>query len=334
MGAVMEITTRLPEKLEGSINQTQALQTLLALRHRQDLRHDADHGRRRQSLRQVRLLGERQLSEQPQPAAELRHQPPRFRPAPPAATPTRTSSAPPPTCSARPGCCTPAWRTRSSRPRTTSRRRFAPPTRSATGRTTPTRASSRTPTASGQPTYAGQAGFASGFYNLRQEHHAHSLSIRSDTQRRLGFRGRRHAVPLRHRQAAHADDARRRPARRSAAPGRVAVLDGTGWYTLDAERRRGAAAARAPHGQLRRARRPLHARQHRRTTRPTGRPAARTPACPPRATARRDTQARLGAGQLVGHARAQAHRRRALRELESASTATTSTARPRCTSRR
>ena len=51
---------------------------------------------------------------------------------------------------------------------------------------------------SGQPTFAGQAGFASGFYHLLEEHSSHSLSLRTDTKARLGLRGDRHAVSLRH----------------------------------------------------------------------------------------------------------------------------------------
>src|SRR5690242_9746494 len=37
--------------------------------------------------------------------------------------------------------------------------------------------------ASGRPTFAGQAGFASGFYDLAQRHFAHSVSLRTDTKR-------------------------------------------------------------------------------------------------------------------------------------------------------
>ncbi|HUQ83183.1 MAG TPA: Plug domain-containing protein, partial [Gemmatimonadaceae bacterium] len=39
----------------------------------------------------------------------------------------------------------------------------------------------------GTPTYAGQAGFASGFYKLEQQHLSHSVSLRSDTQKRWDF---------------------------------------------------------------------------------------------------------------------------------------------------
>jgi len=86
--------------------------------------------------------------------------------------------------------------------------------------------------ASGQPTYAGQSGFASGFYDVDQRHTAQSFTLRTDRKKdwdvelvgsayRFGYDQQR--MPL------------------SAAPsgttfgpvGRVAVLDGTGWSTLD-----------------------------------------------------------------------------------------------------
>jgi iron complex outermembrane receptor protein len=84
---------------------------------------------------------------------------------------------------------------------------------------------------SGQPDFAGQAGFASGFYNLTQEHVSHSLSLRSDTQKRWDFElvGTKYDM---------GDDQQRTPVSASStgttfgSPGRVAVLDGTGWMTL------------------------------------------------------------------------------------------------------
>lgn len=89
-------------------------------------------------------------------------------------------------------------------------------------------------TASGQSTYAGQAGFASGFYNLLQKHHAQSFSVRSDTRKNWDFE-------LIGTQYSFDTDKQRTPTTASASgtsfasPGRVAVLDGTGWYTLDAK---------------------------------------------------------------------------------------------------
>jgi iron complex outermembrane recepter protein len=94
---------------------------------------------------------------------------------------------------------------------------------------------------SGQPTFAGQAGFASGFYTLEQQHTAHSLSIRSDTRHNWDFEvvGTMYEF---------GKDQQRIPTTASATeptfatPGRVAVLDGTGWTTLDAK------AIWRPHG--------------------------------------------------------------------------------------
>jgi iron complex outermembrane recepter protein len=83
-----------------------------------------------------------------------------------------------------------------------------------------------------QPTFAGQAGFASGFYDLAQRHSAHSLSLRSDTRRDWDVE----AVATRYR---FDTDRQRIPTSASAtdttfgSAGRVAVLDGTGWWTLD-----------------------------------------------------------------------------------------------------
>jgi iron complex outermembrane receptor protein len=83
-----------------------------------------------------------------------------------------------------------------------------------------------------QPTFAGQAGFASGVYELEQRHVSHSLTLRTNTRRTWDFE----AV------AAHYEfdkDQQRAPASASASDttfgsvGRVAVLDGTQWSSLD-----------------------------------------------------------------------------------------------------
>jgi iron complex outermembrane receptor protein len=87
---------------------------------------------------------------------------------------------------------------------------------------------------SGQPAFAGQSGFASGFYNLAQQHTSQSLTLRSDTRRRWDFEvvGTMYDFGT---------DQQRTPVTASATsvafadPGRVAVLDGTGWTTLDAK---------------------------------------------------------------------------------------------------
>ncbi len=114
---------------------------------------------------------------------------------------------------------------------------------------------------SGQDTFAGQAGFASGYYNLVENHTANSLSIRSDTKRDWDFE----VVAT---QYDFGKDQQRTPSTASSTgntfgtPGKVAVLDGTGWYT---RRREGRLApgrdARDAHRDLRRAFRPLRAGQ-------------------------------------------------------------------------
>ena len=86
----------------------------------------------------------------------------------------------------------------------------------------------------GQPTFAGQSGFASGYYDLVQQHTSQSLSLRSDTKKRF-------EVELVGTMYDFGKDQQRTPTTASstsvtfAEPGRVAVLDGTGWTTLDAK---------------------------------------------------------------------------------------------------
>ena len=86
--------------------------------------------------------------------------------------------------------------------------------------------------ASGQPTFGGQAGFATGFYDLAQRHFAHSLSLRSDRKGDWDFE----AVGALYR---FDTDQQRFPTTASSTDtsfgntGRVAVLDGTGWSTID-----------------------------------------------------------------------------------------------------
>jgi iron complex outermembrane receptor protein len=86
--------------------------------------------------------------------------------------------------------------------------------------------------ASGQPTFAGQSGFASGFYDLTQQHHAQSLSLRSDTRSVWD-------VELVGTEYRFDTDKQRMPVTASSTgttfntAGRAAVLDGTGWGTVD-----------------------------------------------------------------------------------------------------
>lgn len=97
----------------------------------------------------------------------------------------------------------------------------------------------------GAGTYASQAGFASGLFEQVQRHSSHSLSVRSDTRRDWDVE----AVATRYR---FDRDEQRSPATAGdttfAAAGRVALMDGTGWTTLDlkgAWRRGGALASHA-----------------------------------------------------------------------------------------
>jgi iron complex outermembrane receptor protein len=85
---------------------------------------------------------------------------------------------------------------------------------------------------SGAPTYAGQAGFATGFYDIDQRHTAQAFTLRTDRKKswdvelvgstyRFGFDQQRFPV------TASASGTDFTP------NGRVAVLDGTGWETVD-----------------------------------------------------------------------------------------------------
>jgi iron complex outermembrane receptor protein len=85
--------------------------------------------------------------------------------------------------------------------------------------------------AQGQPTYAGQSGFASGVYNIDQRHTAQAFTLRTDRKKDwdLELIGSTYRFNY---------DQQRSPASATVADtfstsGRVAVLDGTGWATLD-----------------------------------------------------------------------------------------------------
>ena len=87
-------------------------------------------------------------------------------------------------------------------------------------------------TASGQPTYAGQSGFASGMYDLDQRHTAQALTLRTDRRKTwdLELVGSTYRFDY---------DQQRSPVSAASSGtgfnpnGSVAVLDGTGWATLD-----------------------------------------------------------------------------------------------------
>jgi iron complex outermembrane recepter protein len=85
---------------------------------------------------------------------------------------------------------------------------------------------------SGQPTYAGQAGFASGYYDIEQRHTANSFVLRTDRKKSWD-------VELIGSTYRFGHDRQRSPLTATASgtgfgqAGRAAVFDGTGWETLD-----------------------------------------------------------------------------------------------------
>ena len=94
--------------------------------------------------------------------------------------------------------------------------------------------------------YAGLAGFASGTYNILQQHSSHSLSLRTNSGGDWDWE----AIGTAYR---YDTDRQRSPTTAAAtgltfgAPGRVAVLDGTAWSTLDLKGIWHAGAANAEH---------------------------------------------------------------------------------------
>ncbi|MEP6732829.1 MAG: TonB-dependent receptor, partial [bacterium] len=85
---------------------------------------------------------------------------------------------------------------------------------------------------SNTPTFAGQAGFASGYYNLTERHSSHSVTLRTNTKSNWD-------VDLIAAHYSFDKDQQRTPTTASASDasfgtaGRVAVLDGTAWSSLD-----------------------------------------------------------------------------------------------------
>jgi iron complex outermembrane receptor protein len=99
---------------------------------------------------------------------------------------------------------------------------------------------------SGAPTYASVAGFATGNYQLVQQHSSHSLAIRSDNKTDWDWE----LVAATYRMD---KDQQRSPTTAAAtgltfgSAGRVAVLDGTNWNSLDAKAIWHAGGAKADH---------------------------------------------------------------------------------------
>lgn len=89
---------------------------------------------------------------------------------------------------------------------------------------------------SGTPTFAGQAGFASGTYGLLQQHTSQSLSLRSQAGRNMRRDWDFEAVATAYRMNVDRQRFSSSAATTGetlASAGRVAVLSGTGWQTLD-----------------------------------------------------------------------------------------------------
>jgi iron complex outermembrane receptor protein len=233
MGAVMEITTRLPEKLEGSISQTQAMQKFDLYgtsRTYGTAQTTADIGMRFGKL-SIRGSGNYQNSHR-QPLAYVTS----------ASFPNGTSGGYAERnklgATANVLGANGLLHTGMANAKAKLAYDFTPALHAAyTFGYWQNDANSGVDTyiaRSGAPTFAGQAAFASGFYTLEQSHTAQSLSLRSDTRRMWDFElvGTTYTF---------GDDQQRTPTTASStgdtfgAPGRVAVLDGTGWRTLDAK---------------------------------------------------------------------------------------------------
>jgi iron complex outermembrane receptor protein len=232
MGAVMEITTRLPEKLEGSISQTQAMQRFDLYGTKSTYgtaQTTGDIGARFGKL-SIRASGNYQNSES-QPLSYVT-----------GSFPNGTTGGYPATnklgAPANILGASGLLNTGMTNAKAKVAYDLAPNVRAAYtfGYWKNDASSSVDPfiDKSGQPTFAGNSGFASGFYNLDQRHTSQSLSLRSDTQKMWDFElvGTTYSFGT---------DQQRTPTSASSTdmsfgqPGRVAVLDGTGWTTFDAK---------------------------------------------------------------------------------------------------
>ena len=233
MGAVMEITTRLPEKLEGSISQTQAVQQFDLYGTKSTYgtaQTTGDLGARFGRL-SLRASGNYQNSNS-QPLAYVTS----------ASFPTGTTGGFPEQnklgAPANVLGATGMLHTGMTNGKLKATYDITPTIRAAyTFGLWKNDANSGVDPfidRSGQPTFAGQSGFASGYYLLDQQHTAHSLAIRSDTRHDWDFE-------LVGTMYDFGTDQQRTPTTASVtgstfgAPGRVAVLDGTGWSTIDAK---------------------------------------------------------------------------------------------------
>lgn len=233
MGAVMEITTRMPEKLEGSVEQTQAVQnfTQYGTSRSYGTAQTTAHLGNRFGRFSFWLSGNYQDS---------RSQPVSYITA--ATDPTGTTGAFP----ERNKVGAPAnvigagglLSTGMANARVKLAYDLTPSTQLAYSfgywQNDATSNVESYLTRSGAPTFAGASGFASGYYDLIQQHTSQSASLRGKVRKDWDFEvtGARYRFDK---------DQQRVPTSASAtgttfgSAGRVAVLDGTGWGTVDAK---------------------------------------------------------------------------------------------------
>ena len=235
MGAVMEITTRLPDKFEGSVNQTQALQThsLYGTKDEYMTSQTTLNLGNRWGKFAMWGSGNYQKSAS-QPLAYVTS----------GGFPANTSGAYPDSnklnASANVLGASGLLHTDMTNVKLKAAYELSPTILAAvTLGYWENDANSRvqsylTNTNTNGPTFAGQAGFATSYYNLVQQHNAQTASLRSDTKGAWDFElvGTRYSFDK---------DQQRSPTTASGTDttygtnGRAAVLDGTGWYTIDAK---------------------------------------------------------------------------------------------------
>lgn len=231
MGAVVEITTRTPDKLEGSISATQSLQRfdLYGTKNNFGTSQGAATLGNKFGKFSVWLSGNYQDSHS-QPLSYVTA----------ASFPTGTTGGFPETnklgSTANILGATGLLHTRMTNGKLKASYQLAPSIRAAyTLGFWNNDASSDVETytqRAGSATYAGQSGFASGYYNVEQRHLSHAISVRSDTRRDWDFE----AVGTLYRID---KDEQRFPTTAATSgltfnpSGRVALLNGTGWSTID-----------------------------------------------------------------------------------------------------
>ncbi len=233
MGAVMEITTRMPEKFEGSVEQSQAVQSF------EQYGTSASYGTTQTTAHIGSRFGKLAFW------ASGNYQDSRSNPisyVTAAADPSGTTGAFP----ARNRLGTPAnvlgagglLNTKMTNARIKAAYDVTPSIRLAYSfgfwQNDATADVSSYLRRDGQPTFAGSNAFASGYYELIQQHSSHNLSLRSAARKDWDFE----VVGTRYR---FDKDQQRVPTTVAAtgtafgAPGRAALLDGTGWQTFDAK---------------------------------------------------------------------------------------------------